>query len=172
MKVSIIDILVPLYLPTVVVEPHLVARDEVQDEDLSHHPLPWHTIGQCGHGSTISMYLDIERFTLGGQNMDTKQVDPSDRDSEDAVPDVKVRPNLRDGVREADVAVVVRHGVAEKHVKGNKLSHVPRAGEESLKAWFSRQLLHVTKDNLRHDVVLSSIKSSLEIGNLNETTNL
>ena len=40
MKVSIIDILVPLYLPTVVVEPHLVARDEVQDEDLSHHPLP------------------------------------------------------------------------------------------------------------------------------------
>ena len=87
--------------------------------------------------------------------MDTEQIDASDGDCKDAVPDVEVSPDLRDGIREADVAVIVRHGVAEKNVERHELSHVSGTGEESLKAWFSRQFVHITKYNLRHNVVLT-----------------
>ena len=141
-----------LNLPAVVVEPDLVALHDVEDDDLTGHAGPVPPVGDGSDRFPVAMELNVERFIPAGQGVHTEEIHPGHRDHEDPVLRPEVRPEVSQGLGEADVSEVVGDWVLQEHVESHELSHVAGAGEESLEARVTRELLHVAVHDARNVV--------------------
>ena len=146
-----------LYLPAKVVEPDLVTDDDVDDDDLTSHTDAVFPVGDRCHRSPIPVQLDVQRLVSPGESVQTEEIDPGDGNNKYPVLSVEVRPQVSQGLGEADVPEVVSHRRLQEDIEGHKVSHIAGTGVESLEACLARESLHVTESNTR-DLVLLTYK--------------
>ena len=157
MKVSVDTVTGALNLSTKVVQPDLITHHDVDDDDLPGHTGPLPPVGDTGHGSPIPVQLDVQRLVSHGQSVETEEIDPGDGNNKYPVLSVEVRPQVCQGLGEADVSEVVGDRRLQEDIEGHKVSHIAGTGVESLEACLARESLHVTESNTR-DLVLLTYK--------------
>ena len=147
-----------LYLPAKIVEPDLVTDDDVDDDDLTSHTDAVFPVGDRCHRSPIPVQLDVQRLVSPGESVQTEEIDPGDGNNKYPVLSVEVRPQVSQGLGEADVPEVVSHRRLQEDIEGHKVSHIAGAGVQSLEASLTRESLHVTEHNTRYFVLLTYIQ--------------
>ena len=150
-----------LYLPAKVVEPDLVTDDDVDDDDLTSHTDAVFPVGDRCHRSPIPVQLDVQRLVSPGESVQTEEIDPGDGNNKYPVLSVEVRPQVCQGLGEADVSEVVGDRRLQEDIEGNKLFHVSRTGVKSLEAVLTWQSLRITENNTGYLVLLTFSKQVL-----------